>query len=248
MRNTEISRVLGEMWKKASAEERAPHIEREAAEREKYKVAIAKWREEEAIRRREEVDEQKNKVLERAIDNGQSFQRTPKATLSTGQQRNSPLPFQGTSPLPIHESRSSSPGPNPPGSAPRYYPHGGYGYPVPNYGAPPPGYYPQSSYPAVQHSPQSQGYYSNYAPIPPVEYPHQRQYQEYPHPPPPPHSIPQVGNMDDHSRHFDHPLPVRYGGYYPPAPPNGSFSAVEGIPPSGSNAETEYSSEFPPQS
>ena len=38
MRNTEISRVLGGMWKKASAEERAPHIEREATQREKYKI------------------------------------------------------------------------------------------------------------------------------------------------------------------------------------------------------------------
>lgn len=46
MRNTEVSRVLGDMWRNASEEERNPHIEREAREREKYKVAIAKWREE----------------------------------------------------------------------------------------------------------------------------------------------------------------------------------------------------------
>ena len=41
MRNTEISRILGEMWKDASDEEKAPHIEREARERAKYKEDIA---------------------------------------------------------------------------------------------------------------------------------------------------------------------------------------------------------------
>jgi len=46
MRNTEVSRVLGEMWRNAPEEERNPHIEREARERKKYKVAIAQWREE----------------------------------------------------------------------------------------------------------------------------------------------------------------------------------------------------------
>jgi len=46
MRNTDISRVLGEMWRNATEEERGPHIAHEAKEREKYKVAIAKWREE----------------------------------------------------------------------------------------------------------------------------------------------------------------------------------------------------------
>jgi len=53
MRNTEISRVLGEIWKKASDEERAPHIEREATERAKYKLDIAKWRKEESLRKEE---------------------------------------------------------------------------------------------------------------------------------------------------------------------------------------------------
>lgn len=46
LRNTEISRLLGKMWREAPDEERAPHIEKEKEEREKYKVRIEKWRNE----------------------------------------------------------------------------------------------------------------------------------------------------------------------------------------------------------
>lgn len=45
MKNTEVSRVLGEMWRNLSEAERAPYVERERKEREVYKVAIAEWRE-----------------------------------------------------------------------------------------------------------------------------------------------------------------------------------------------------------
>lgn len=44
MKNTEVSRLLGEMWRGASEEERRPHVEKEKHEREKYKIAIANWR------------------------------------------------------------------------------------------------------------------------------------------------------------------------------------------------------------
>ena len=44
MKNTEVSRLLGEMWRNAHESEKRPHIEKEKAEREKYKVAIAEWR------------------------------------------------------------------------------------------------------------------------------------------------------------------------------------------------------------
>jgi hypothetical protein len=44
LKNTEISRVLGEMWRGLSNAERTPFIEKEKDEREKYKVAIAEWR------------------------------------------------------------------------------------------------------------------------------------------------------------------------------------------------------------
>lgn len=46
MKNTEVSRLLGEMWRNAAEGEKRPHIEKEKEEREKYKVAIAKWRKE----------------------------------------------------------------------------------------------------------------------------------------------------------------------------------------------------------
>lgn len=46
MKNTEVSRMLGEMWRNAPEEERKPHIDKEKEEREKYKVAIADWRKE----------------------------------------------------------------------------------------------------------------------------------------------------------------------------------------------------------
>jgi hypothetical protein len=44
IKNTEVSRLLGEMWRSASEEQRKPHVDKEKAEREKYKVAIAEWR------------------------------------------------------------------------------------------------------------------------------------------------------------------------------------------------------------
>ena len=46
MKNTEVSRMLGEMWRNASEEDRKPHIDKEKEEREKYKIAIAHWRKE----------------------------------------------------------------------------------------------------------------------------------------------------------------------------------------------------------
>lgn len=46
MKNTEVSRLLGEIWRNATEEERRPHVEKEKEEREKYKIAIAQWRKE----------------------------------------------------------------------------------------------------------------------------------------------------------------------------------------------------------
>jgi len=64
LKNTEISRLLGEQWKAASEEERKPHIERERRERGQYNKDIAEWRRqrddrEKAFRKhRQEVAEQ----------------------------------------------------------------------------------------------------------------------------------------------------------------------------------------------
>ena len=46
MKNTEISKLLGQAWKVAPEDVRKPHIEREHREREDYKRRIAKWRKE----------------------------------------------------------------------------------------------------------------------------------------------------------------------------------------------------------
>jgi HMG (high mobility group) box len=48
MSNTDVSRLLGEMWRNASAAERAPYVEQEERERAAYKAEIQKWREEQA--------------------------------------------------------------------------------------------------------------------------------------------------------------------------------------------------------
>ena len=45
IKNTEVSRVLGEMWRNLSDDERAPYVDRERNQREIYKVAISEWRE-----------------------------------------------------------------------------------------------------------------------------------------------------------------------------------------------------------
>lgn len=46
LKNTEISKLLGQAWKNAPPEVRRPYIEREHRERAVYKERIAKWRKE----------------------------------------------------------------------------------------------------------------------------------------------------------------------------------------------------------
>lgn len=46
MSNTDVSRLLGEMWRSASLSERAPYVEQEEVERAQYKEEIKNWREE----------------------------------------------------------------------------------------------------------------------------------------------------------------------------------------------------------
>jgi hypothetical protein len=48
LKNTDVSRRLGELWRNAPEEERQIYIKREAGEREVYKKDIAQWREEHA--------------------------------------------------------------------------------------------------------------------------------------------------------------------------------------------------------
>eukprot|EP00977_Amphora_coffeiformis_P011172 scaffold2671_cov167-Amphora_coffeaeformis.AAC.10 len=48
MSNTDISRLLGEMWRNASQAERAPYVESEQQERAAYKEQVKQWREKQA--------------------------------------------------------------------------------------------------------------------------------------------------------------------------------------------------------
>jgi len=48
MSNTDVSRLLGEMWRNATQKERAPYVEQEERERKVYKEAIKKWRDDQA--------------------------------------------------------------------------------------------------------------------------------------------------------------------------------------------------------
>ena len=68
MRNPEISRALGEVWRGMSQEEKRPFVEREKVEREKYKVAMAKWKSEADQRRAEEKKREKEEMKKRKED------------------------------------------------------------------------------------------------------------------------------------------------------------------------------------
>ena len=48
MSNTDVSRLLGEMWRNASPKERAPYVEQEEKERAVYKKDIARFRADQA--------------------------------------------------------------------------------------------------------------------------------------------------------------------------------------------------------
>jgi hypothetical protein len=48
MGNTDVSRLLGEMWRNASDEEKAPYVEQEEKERTAYKEEVKKFREKQA--------------------------------------------------------------------------------------------------------------------------------------------------------------------------------------------------------
>jgi hypothetical protein len=67
LKNTEISRILGELWRKTDDREKQPFIEQEVIEREKYKEKMTAWREQKAIDdeiKKQERDEKMQQVLE----------------------------------------------------------------------------------------------------------------------------------------------------------------------------------------
>jgi len=118
MKNTEVSRLLGEMWRNAPESEKMPHIEKEKGEREKYKVAIADWR----------------KDFDARIEKERKAQAEQAAYMANMYPPNSETQHQQYPPPPYDPNMYPGQQPNmgpPPPSAP------GYGY-----GAPPPSYPP----------------------------------------------------------------------------------------------------------
>lgn len=76
MKNTEISRVLGQMWKNASQEERAPFISREKEERDKYKIKMAKWRQEDANRKEAQREVEAEQIRQVASQRKRAYEHS----------------------------------------------------------------------------------------------------------------------------------------------------------------------------
>lgn len=62
MKNTEISRLLGEQWRNCTDAERLPFVEEEKELREKYKIALSEWKEKEGERKEEEMKRRKEQL------------------------------------------------------------------------------------------------------------------------------------------------------------------------------------------
>ena len=83
MKNTEISSLLGEMWRESTDEERRPFVERELGLREKYKVDLAEWKEKEEERKEEEMKQRKAQMewqkeqQEQAMKQAQQYAQQP---------------------------------------------------------------------------------------------------------------------------------------------------------------------------
>lgn len=103
LKNTDISRLLGEQWKNAPEAERKPHIEREKREREQYNKDIAEWR-----RQRDEEDKAMRKHRQDVVDQWMKSGQLPQFA----HQPQQPLPPQ---PLPPqHQPQQIQPQQQPP--------------------------------------------------------------------------------------------------------------------------------------
>lgn len=68
LKNTDISRILGNMWRDASEEEKRPYVEKEKAEREQYKIEMEKWKKEHAAKQEAERASQHQQYTVPALD------------------------------------------------------------------------------------------------------------------------------------------------------------------------------------
>jgi len=140
MKNTEVSRLLGERWRNASDEEKEPFIREEREQREKYKVAIAEWRKDFEQKKEEQRRMQSQQYAHMSMqypppDAGEHHAHPP--------MHYPPTPGMHPPPSPQHHYGHPPPGPPPP---PYYYGHhysrgappppppGPYGYAPPGLG------------------------------------------------------------------------------------------------------------------
>lgn len=146
MRNTEVSKVLGDMWRNATPEEKEPHLQRELKEREQYKKDTAVFNKEKAEREAEEEASRK----------AQTEQNLYTGLYSSGAPADTPQPFpaagipNGDPNSMVLQSGMHPPYMWPPGPmAPVPY---GYMYP-----SPPSGYAPNVMPPLPSQPPGQQG-------------------------------------------------------------------------------------------
>jgi len=99
--NTEVSRILGEMWRNATQDERQPYIVHEEKEREKYKKEIAAWREEHEAKM-EEVKKQQEEQTKLLVEQRQQASQQALYSQSYAPQGGGwpppPYPQQGMAP------------------------------------------------------------------------------------------------------------------------------------------------------
>jgi high mobility group protein B3 len=79
LKNTEVSRILGDLWRNATDKEKKPHVDRELLEREKYKVSIADWREEYG----KKMEDQKKQQAEQAAYTATMYGQDPAAAIQS---------------------------------------------------------------------------------------------------------------------------------------------------------------------
>lgn len=211
LKNTEVSRLLGEMWRGAPVEEKRPFVEKEKEEREKYKVRIADWRKDhEAKQEKEKKDQEQQQAAWANMYQGQGDPR---------QQH----PYQQAPPPSTYgEANSMYPPPPPPGP--------GYGYSYPAYPYPASSYqYPTNGKQPVILGPSGTPRYG--APMPP-------QYSSGGPPPPQPYgggptpSQPYSGGPPPpHQQQQLTPPPHHYGSPPQGLPPPQHVYEPQGHPP-----------------
>ena len=188
MRNTEISRILGGMWKQAPESERAPHIAKEFEERKKYKLKTAEWKLKEEERKKEA-----QKLLEEQQSSYPQPQQYPpheheQQPIAERENQVYPIQSQQYQPPLIRSESSRPPQPEPLSSQHAYYQEYSqeYYHPPPTYG--PPNHYAGYQQPPQQHhhQPPQQAYHppqQSYQQPPPQSYQYDYPVNEYQHRP-----------------------------------------------------------------